>query len=177
MTLTELKEWYSSIKFTEETTQQLISRRDIAYRKREQLLRSENDIYKIKLCMWGDFVSYECEEAKRCLVSRLNDEANLISEYIARLDEEIAQRLDKWIAMDWRNACANDETTDQQTSVTDRDLCTLDEAVFYTGFSRNTLYRFTSKKEIPHYKVNGSLRFKRSELAEWMTQRRITKEQ
>ena len=46
--------------------------------------------------MWSGFVSYDIEEARRCLVSRLEDEANIISDYIIRLEEEIAQRLDNW---------------------------------------------------------------------------------
>lgn len=96
MTLTELKELYSSVKVTEKTTQQLLTMRDIAYKNRERLLRSADDISKIKLRMWSGFVSYDIEEARRCLVSRLEDEANIISDYIIRLEEEIAQRLDNW---------------------------------------------------------------------------------
>lgn len=53
-------------------------------------------------------------------------------------------------------------------------IYTLEEAVAYTGFSKHTLYRLTSRCEIPHFKVRGALRFKRSELDEWLTRERVT---
>lgn len=47
------------------------------------------------------------------------------------------------------------------------------EAALFTGFSVGHLYRLTSSKEIPHYKKDRKLYFKKSELEEWMLENRI----
>ena len=44
----------------------------------------------------------------------------------------------------------------------------ISEAALFTGFSVGHLYRLTSGKEIPHYKKDRKLYFKKSELEEWM---------
>lgn len=55
----------------------------------------------------------------------------------------------------------------------------IEEASEYLGFAKGTLYHFTSRRAIPYYKFNepgtrGSrLKFKRSELDEWMTRFRV----
>ena len=46
----------------------------------------------------------------------------------------------------------------------------VDEAAIFTGFSVQHLYRLTSAKQIPHYKKDRKLYFKKSELEEWMTE-------
>lgn len=43
-----------------------------------------------------------------------------------------------------------------------------DEAANYLGIARQTVYNKCSRSELPHYKRDGLLRFKRSELDEWM---------
>ena len=57
--------------------------------------------------------------------------------------------------------------------IASKEVLTLEEAITYTGFARTTLYRLTSAKEIPHYKVGQVLRFKKSELDEWLTRTRV----
>ena len=43
------------------------------------------------------------------------------------------------------------------------------EAAVFTGFSIKHLYLLTSTKQIPHYKKNAKLLFKKSELESWLT--------
>lgn len=54
-----------------------------------------------------------------------------------------------------------------------KSILTLDEAVLYTGLSKAYLYRMTSNREIPHFKKCRKLYFKKSELEEWMLERKI----
>lgn len=49
----------------------------------------------------------------------------------------------------------------------------IEEAALFTGFSVGHLYRLTSGKEIPHYKKDRKLYFKKVELEEWMLETRI----
>lgn len=49
----------------------------------------------------------------------------------------------------------------------------IEEASLFTGFSVGHLYRLTSGKEIPHYKKDRKLYFKKAELEEWMLAHRI----
>lgn len=49
----------------------------------------------------------------------------------------------------------------------------VEEAAIFTGFSVQHLYRMTSAKQIPHYKKDRKLYFKKSELEEWMLETRI----
>lgn len=49
----------------------------------------------------------------------------------------------------------------------------LDEAVLFTGFSKGHLYRLTSQREIPHYKKNRKLYFKKTELEAWLLEEKI----
>lgn len=49
-----------------------------------------------------------------------------------------------------------------------KDIFNLDEAATYLNMSKSTLYKLTSKKEIPHYKPNRFIFFERSELDKWI---------
>ena len=49
----------------------------------------------------------------------------------------------------------------------------VEEAAIFTGFSVQHLYRLTSAKQIPHYKKDRKLYFKKSELEEWMLEHRV----
>lgn len=62
---------------------------------------------------------------------------------------------------------------EQYAGLASKEVLDLEEAITYTGCARSTLYRLTSKKEIPHYKVGQALRFKKSELDEWLTRNRV----
>ncbi len=50
---------------------------------------------------------------------------------------------------------------------------TAEEAALYTGYAIKGIYDLTHKKKIPHYKKNGKLYFKKTELDEWMTESRV----
>lgn len=47
------------------------------------------------------------------------------------------------------------------------------EAAMFTGLSLGRIHRLTSEKAIPHYKRGNTLYFKKSELEEWMLERRV----
>lgn len=59
------------------------------------------------------------------------------------------------------------------TLIAAKPILDIQEAVLFTGFSLGHLYRLTSNKEIPHYKKDRKLYFKKSELEEWMLENRI----
>ncbi len=62
---------------------------------------------------------------------------------------------------------------EQYAGIASKEVLDLEEAITYTGCARSTLYRLTSSKEIPHYKLGQALRFKKSELDEWLTRTRV----
>lgn len=50
-----------------------------------------------------------------------------------------------------------------------KNVLTMDEMVVFTGLSKSTLYKMTSRKEIKHYKPNNKLiYFKRDEVEAWL---------
>jgi excisionase family DNA binding protein len=61
---------------------------------------------------------------------------------------------------DRQQAKRNEETFDEFIKVPD--------VMKITGFTRNYIYTLVCKKKIPHYKLMGSVRFKRSEIMEWL---------
>lgn len=63
---------------------------------------------------------------------------------------------------------------EQYSCIASKEVLDLDEAITYTGCARSTLYRLTSAKEIPHYKLGQALRFKKSELDEWLTRNKVS---
>lgn len=63
---------------------------------------------------------------------------------------------------------------EQYAGIASKEVLDLDEAITYTGCARSTLYRLTSAKEIPHYKLGQALRFKKSELDEWLTRNKVS---
>lgn len=55
-----------------------------------------------------------------------------------------------------------------------KEILNIREAAEFVGLSVSRLYALTCHKKIPHYKLNGKgLRFKRSELEEWLTRDRV----
>jgi excisionase family DNA binding protein len=50
----------------------------------------------------------------------------------------------------------------------DKEILTIDEAVEITHLSKQTIYGFTSRKCIPHFKHGKKVLFRRSELENWM---------
>ena len=49
-----------------------------------------------------------------------------------------------------------------------KEIFNFDEAAAYLSMSKSTLYKLTSKKEIPHYKPNRFVFFERKELDKWI---------
>ena len=54
-----------------------------------------------------------------------------------------------------------------------KNIFDLDEACLYTGYSRGHLYRLTSGREIPHFKRDRKLYFRKADLDEWLTETRV----
>lgn len=61
----------------------------------------------------------------------------------------------------------------QYTVIAAKSVLDLTEAALFTGFSIGHIYRLTSKKQIPHFKKNRKLYFKKSELEDWMLENKI----
>lgn len=59
------------------------------------------------------------------------------------------------------------------TMIGAKNVLSLEETAELTGFSVGHLYRLTSQKQIPHFKKNRKLYFKKSDIEEWMTERRV----
>ncbi len=47
-------------------------------------------------------------------------------------------------------------------------LLTVEEAVAFLQVSKPTMYRLTSQKKIPFYKIGGSVRFSEAHLIAWL---------
>lgn len=52
----------------------------------------------------------------------------------------------------------------------------VEEAAEFTGYTTRGIYQLTREKRIPHYKKNGRLYFKKEELVDWMTERKVLTE-
>ena len=65
------------------------------------------------------------------------------------------------------------ERMEKITLLGNKEILTLSEAAMLTGYKEKGLYELTSNKRIPHYKKNGKLYFKKSELEEWMTDNKV----
>ena len=62
---------------------------------------------------------------------------------------------------------------EQLTMIGSKTVLDLSEAAVFTGYSESHLYNLTSKRQIPHYKKNRKLYFKKQELEEWMLEREV----
>ena len=65
------------------------------------------------------------------------------------------------------------ERMEKITLLGNKQILTLSEAAMLTGYKEKGLYELTSQRRIPHYKKNGKLYFKKSELEEWMTDNKV----
>ncbi len=59
------------------------------------------------------------------------------------------------------------------TSIGVKTVLDLQDAATFTGLSIGHLYRLTSGRQIPHFKKNRKLYFKKTDLEEWMTGDRV----
>lgn len=62
---------------------------------------------------------------------------------------------------------------EQLALINTKPILDVKEAATFTGFSVKHLYRLTSTKQIPHFKKNAKLLFKKSELEEWLTEQKV----
>ncbi len=54
-----------------------------------------------------------------------------------------------------------------------KNVLNIDDVAFLYGFSKSTIYKMTSAREIPHYRRGKLLFFDKAELDEWAKQNRI----
>lgn len=60
------------------------------------------------------------------------------------------------------------------TSILKKEFFTLEEAAFYLGQSKSSLYKLTSKKEIPFYVPGGKIiYFRKPELDAWIIDSKV----
>lgn len=59
------------------------------------------------------------------------------------------------------------------TRLNAKEVINIEEASMLTGYTIKGIYTLTSEKRIPHYKKNGKLYFKKSELERWMTEYKV----
>lgn len=65
------------------------------------------------------------------------------------------------------------ERIETATLIGSKEVLTVEEAAVFTGYTTKGIYTMTSEKRIPHYKKNSKLYFRKQELVEWMTQRKV----
>lgn len=63
------------------------------------------------------------------------------------------------------------QKSDSQTN--QREIMTVNEAADYLRFSHHTLREKLAMREIPHYKVGGSIRLRKSDLDKWINKNAI----
>lgn len=54
-----------------------------------------------------------------------------------------------------------------------KDTLTLEECAMMTGYSTQSLYAFTSKRLIPHFKRGNYLFFSKQEIEKWLQSNRV----
>lgn len=59
------------------------------------------------------------------------------------------------------------------TLISSKTVLDFEETLMFTGLSKGHLYRLTSGRQIPFFKKNRKLYFKKSDLEEWMLEQRI----
>ena len=59
------------------------------------------------------------------------------------------------------------------TLISSKSVLDFEETLLFTGLSKGHLYRLTSTRQIPYFKKNRKLYFKKSDLEEWMLERRV----
>ena len=85
----------------------------------------------------------------------------------AIVSEEINKQLGPYIAC---QATIEDQKTDKD----EKDFLSIDELSELTGLKKATIYAKRSMREIPAYKFGRELRFKRSEVEDWINAKRLT---
>lgn len=65
---------------------------------------------------------------------------------------------------------------EQLALINTKPILDVKEAAIFTGFSVKHIYRLTSSKQIPHFKKNAKLLFKKTELESWLTENKVLTE-
>lgn len=57
-----------------------------------------------------------------------------------------------------------------------KSVLTLEEVCLLTGLAKNTVYKMTANRVIPHYHADGGkhLYFKKDEVEDWLTRNRVS---
>lgn len=64
-------------------------------------------------------------------------------------------------------------SSSEQSNTPRKEILTRSEAAEYLTLSKHTLYRYTSERKIPFYRVGGRVLMKSEDLDAWMDSRRI----
>jgi excisionase family DNA binding protein len=63
----------------------------------------------------------------------------------------------------------------KEQSILRKEILTLEEITWYLGLSKSSVYKLTSKREIPFYSPGGKkLYFKKSEIDNWVYESKVT---
>lgn len=65
---------------------------------------------------------------------------------------------------------------EQYAALSAKSIYDVSECSMFTGYRRSHIYSLTHTKRIPHYKREGKIFFKRSELEAWMTANKVVSE-
>lgn len=57
--------------------------------------------------------------------------------------------------------------------MSDKSILSFQEAQDFLSLSSSSLYKLTSRKKIPHYKPQGRIYFKKTELEEWVLNSKV----
>ena len=68
------------------------------------------------------------------------------------------------------------DSLSRMTLIGAKTVLDLEETCLFTGLSKGHLYRLTSGRQIPHFKKNRKLYFKKSDLEAWMCDNRVQTE-
>jgi excisionase family DNA binding protein len=83
------------------------------------------------------------------------------------VSEEISRQLGPYTAC---QAHIEEPMTDKD----EKEFLSIDELCELTGLKKATIYAKRTKREIPAYKFGRELRFKRSEVEDWIDAKRLT---
>ena len=116
--------------------------------------------------MWGEILKKtEIEQIQGQVFAALDD---LTAKLHAAIDAgNWASKVLFPLWMDSLNTNATGQNDLTSSSFSER-LMTADEVAEYVGLTRETIYEWAKDNRIPHLKLNGELRFRRSALDAWM---------
>jgi excisionase family DNA binding protein len=72
-----------------------------------------------------------------------------------------------------QSASVTNDEHKQPQGLPRRHLLSMSDASRFLSISKTSLYRLTSQRQIPHYKIGGKVLFTEAKLWEWLEQRAI----